>query len=457
MPVWFTKSLSFRARLMLGSAALSGVVLLVFIVATAFMVADNMTEEADQELRDRSEVIFESARRGQFFSDENPFDDKGTISAEEADLELELDSKLGDELYRSPGWPEFKKEGKFTTRGWLQTEKVDGRKWRVISRVSTDGMKMRLAIDLKEVQDEVSTMVVRYFRALPVALILIALGAWWLANRVVKPVQAIIATAERITPEGLGERVEEVNSADEIGRLSRVLNRMMGRLEAAFHQNRRFSSDASHELRTPLTVMQGKIESALQRREGNQTVLVDLLEQVQNLKSIVDSLLMFSRSDSGNLQIPDEEIDLSALVAEIAEDASFLAEEDGIDFQLELSDGVKERGDARLLKMAILNLMLNAIKYNLPEGGRVNCKLTAEGEISVLNTGPGISAEDQEKIFERFYRSDPARSSSQGKPGFGLGLSLARVIAEAHGGELRLERSGGGETVFVVRFGGVSE
>lgn len=449
-----TRSLSFRARLILGSALLSGVVLLVFIVATAYMVFDNMTEEADQVLRDRSEVIFVTARKGEFYSNQDkPFDDTASLSAEEADLELILlESPSGEVLSADIDWPEPKGEIKYTSQGWLTKEKVDGRLWRVISRTS-NGYKMRLAIDLREVKDEVDKMVSRYLRALPFALILIALGAWLLGNRVVRPVQAIIATAEKITAEGLGERVEEVDSGDEIGRLTRVLNRMIARLEATFQQSRRFSSDASHELRTPLTVMQGKIESELQRsdRVDEHPVLVDLLDQVQNLKSIVDSLLMFSRSDSGNLEVPNEAFDLSELVSGVGEDAEILAEEAEIKFELELAKDVRANGDARLVRLALFNVLQNAVKYNLPSGGRVSCKLASDGVVKISNTGPEISGEDAKKIFDRFYRADPSRG--KGKPGFGLGLSLARVIAEAHGGALWLDRSSGGETVFGVRFG----
>ena len=432
----FTRSLSFRARMIIGSAALSGIVLLVFIIATAYMVFDNMTEEADQELRDRSIAIFEAARKGQFSSELKPFEETASISAEVAELRLiRLESPSGDVIYENTDWPAPDGEVKFTQRGLLKTEKVDGMPWRVINRAA-DGYRLRLAIDLQEVRDEVMKMVRRYLRGLPVALILIALGAWWLANRVVRPVRSIIATAEKITPDGLGARVEELDSSDEIGRLTRVLNRMVARLEAAFYQTRRFSADASHELRTPLTVMQGKIEAELQRpgRGVEHPVLVDLLEQVQNLKSIVDSLLMFSRSDSGHMQIPDEEIDLSSLVADVAEDAELLAEEAGVRFEVDIVAGVGARGDARLLKLAIFNLMQNAVKFNLTEGGRVSCGLSPDGVVSISNTGPEISREDGERIFERFYRAGAPPSSPQGKPGLGLGLSLARVIAEAHGG-----------------------
>ena len=448
-----TRSLSFRARLILGSALLSGLVLLVFIIATAYMVFDNMTEEADQELRMHSEDIFETARQGQFISEDRPFDQTAFLSAEVAELRLiSLESPTGDVIFRDDDWPAPEKKVKYTSRGWLTNERVDGRLWRVISRKS-ERYHLRMAIDLGELKEEVGKMVSRYLRALPVALILIALGAWWLGNRVVRPVRSIIATAEKITAEGLGERVAEVDSGDEIGRLTRVLNRMIGRLEAAFHQTRRFSSDASHELRTPLTVMQGKIEGALQHsdREEDHPVLADLLEQVQHLKSIVDSLLMFSRSDSGNLEVPDEVFDFSELVSGVCEDAEMLAEEAGIRFEMKLAPGVEVKGDARLVRLALFNLLQNAVKYNLAEDGFVRVELSGTGVVRVTNTGPEISGEDAEKVFDRFYRADPSRG--KGKPGFGLGLSLARVIAEAHGGALWLDRSGGGETVFGARFG----
>ncbi|MGI9241128.1 MAG: hypothetical protein ACR2RV_10020, partial [Verrucomicrobiales bacterium] len=194
-----TRSLSFRARLILGSAALSGVVLLVFIGATAYMVFDNMTEEADQELRDRSEEIMELAREDGFSAMDVPDVTTASISAEIMEMRLIiLESPTGELLERDPDWPVAGADVKSTPQGWLRTEKVYGRLWRVISR-SAGGWNLRMAIDLREVQDEVMKMVRRYLRALPVALILIALGAWWLGNRVVRPVRAMIATAEKIT------------------------------------------------------------------------------------------------------------------------------------------------------------------------------------------------------------------------------------------------------------------
>ena len=162
------------------------------------------------------------------------------------------------------------------------------------------------------------------------ALLVIGFGAWWIAGRAVRPVQKIIATAENITVKGLGERVEGITSNDELGRLAGVLNQMMDRLEESFSQIKRFSADASHELKTPLAVMQGKIEAALQdqnQSSESNLVLVDLLERVGQLRSIIESLLMLSRSDAGGFVIESNKIDVSEMMSEITEDAEIIASE----------------------------------------------------------------------------------------------------------------------------------
>ena len=201
--------------------------------------------------------------------------------------------------------------------------------------------------------------------------------------------------------------------------------------------------------------MQGKIEAALQdhgEETERDTVLVDVLERVGQLRSIIDSLLMLSRSDAGSLIIEEQELDLSYLMAEIVEDAEVIAAEEGILFESKNgSPGFMVNGDERLLRLAISNLLTNATKYNVSEGGKIISDLSDSAnayQISISNTGPAIQDEIKEKIFERFYRVDTARGPS--KSGFGLGLSLARVIALAHGGALELSSSEGGTNCFVM-------
>jgi signal transduction histidine kinase len=454
-------ALSFRPRIALWSALLTGIVLLVFFAVSAWMVFDNMLEEADEELRIHTQRValeFEpdgggaAALKSSYFT---------TLSAEAAEVVLiEMTQvTVRDQVNRAPqiAWPEPEEKPLYTKKGWSVTRKIDHRRWREMSR-TIGQFRIRMAIDIAEIEDEIGNMVKRYFRAFPLALIFIGIGAWWVAGRAVKPIQKIIMTAEHITPAGLSERIEGVESADELGRLARVLNRMMGRIEGAFQQQRRFSSDASHELRTPLTVMQGKIEAALQQRDLDPEisgVFVELQERVGQLRSIIDSLLLLSRSDAGSL-VPDRgELSLAELLVDVFEDAEILAEEAGLHIETDIAVPVaKVSGDGRLLRLAISNLLTNAVKYNVADGGRgeIHCDLRAvDGGYAIIvrNTGPEISPADREKIFERFYRADPARGAA--KPGFGLGLSLSLVIARAHGGDLKYEGRLGGMNVFVLR------
>ena len=467
-------SLSFRFRIALWSALLSGTVLLVFLGFTSNMVRKTMTEEADYELKGFTADMVLTAQameEGGLLQTQLV----GTLSAERAEVRLielaeienlnesiinrsplSLEGALieGNQIFKEPDWPEPGKSIEWKPGGSNETVDHKDKTWRVMCR-TFDGYKVRMAIDLKEIRDEISKLMRRYFEVLPLALIIIGFGAWWIAGRVVRPIQKIIATAENITPQGLETRVQGVSSKDELGRLAGVLNQMMDRLESSFSQMKRFSADASHELKTPLAVMQGKIEAALQdhdERSEHDTLLVDLLDRVGQLRSIIDSLLMLSRSDAGSLIIEEQKLDISDLMSEIVEDAEVIAAEEGIFFQSENgSPGFVVNGDERLLRLAISNLLTNATKYNLSEGGKIISELkNTENayQISISNTGPAIEDEIKEKIFERFYRVDTARGP--GKSGFGLGLSLARVIAKAHGGELILSSSEGGVNCFVM-------
>lgn len=467
-------SLSFRFRIALWSALLSGTVLLVFLGFTSNMVRKTMTEEADYELKGFTADMVLTAQameEGGLLQTQLV----GTLSAERAEVRLielaeignlnesiinrsplSLEGALieGNQIFKEPDWPEPGKSIEWKPGGSNETVDHKDKTWRVMCR-TFDGYKVRMAIDLKEIRDEISKLMRRYFEVLPLALIIIGFGAWWIAGRVVRPIQKIIATAENITPQGLEARVQGVSSKDELGRLAGVLNQMMDRLESSFSQMKRFSADASHELKTPLAVMQGKIEAALQdhdERSEHNTLLVDLLDRVGQLRSIIDSLLMLSRSDAGSLIIEKQKLDISDLMSEIVEDAEVIAAEEGIFFQSENgSPGFVVNGDERLLRLAISNLLTNATKYNLSDGGKIISELkNTENayQISISNTGPAIEDEIKEKIFERFYRVDTARGP--GKLGFGLGLSLARVIATAHGGELILSSSEDGVNCFVM-------
>ena len=447
MKTWF----SFRAKVALWTALASGLVLVVFAGSMLFIVYDHMLEEADYELR-------KAAADAENRAKENPESIKNylvpsetTISAELVPLRyLSFTTPAGEELLKDSYWPRQKRpsfnktQGNFHTYRQVHPHWSDHHYWRVAALQSHDGYRAVIAVSMQEIIAEISRMARTHLTALPVALLVSGIIGWLVAGRAVRPVKVITNTAEIITAEGLDRRIPEPATQDEIGRLARVFNHMMARLENSFHQAARFSSNASHELRTPLTIMQGKLENAIQEASDDgdsQEVLVEMLEEVQRLKSITQSLLMFSKSDSGQLAMHREPVSLGPLLSSIHQDTEILIEDSGMDitFEFDQKENAEVIGDERLLRMALFNLHQNAVKFN-KDGGKITCSLEKQKNravIRVANTGSKISDEDRGRIFDRFFRTGSERRIE----GFGLGLSLARVIVEAHKGAIRLLKS----------------
>lgn len=284
--------------------------------------------------------------------------------------------------------------------------------------------------------------------AFPLALTLIAIGSWFLANRALQPVNRLREAIEKVTSQGLDKRVPNTGDADEFQQLTAQFNRMMERLERSFTQAARFSADAAHELKTPLAVLQGEIEQALQTASPETQVLLGrLLDEVQRLKSITQKLLLLARADAGQLSLHLEPLNLSAMVRELAEDVETAAPQ--LHITSTIADGISVMADRDLLHRLLQNLADNAMKYNR-DGGNIGFTLDAKNGIvrlQIANTGE-IAPEKREKIFDRFVRMDDARSRRV--DGAGLGLSLAREIARAHGGELTLEQSDNGIVAFML-------
>jgi two-component system, OmpR family, heavy metal sensor histidine kinase CusS len=331
---------------------------------------------------------------------------------------------------------------------------VGGEEWRFIA-VQERGFAVFSGLNITLSNPGVGQLRRSLFVGVPVALLLIAGGGWLVADRAMRPLRRITETAGRISVQDLSERMpRDPHSDPEIERLTEVLNAMMARLETSFNHASRFSADVSHELRTPITVMQGEIESALRECEpgkAEESSLLVLREELDRLKSIIRSLLMLSQADVGGLIRKLEPVDLFRELEALAEDAEILAEEAGLKFLAETEEGLIVPGESILLRQAILNLINNAIKFSV-EGGFVRLSGVRKGDevhVSVENDGPAIAGEDRERIFDRFFRADRARS--RGVDGFGLGLSLTRAIIEGHGGHVTLEGTEAGVTRFVIR------
>lgn len=344
----------------------------------------------------------------------------------------------------NPGLP--RKEPYFLTR------ESGAHAWR-LGVMGSPYTTLVIAANLDEFNAELSLLRNRFLTALPALLILIGGGAWFFAGRALRPVHALSDAVERITAKGLDQRLGVLGSDLEFRRLVKVFNAMMDRLEASFQQATRFSADASHELKTPLALLQLEIEQALASvppDSPSQATFSSLLDDVQRLKAIVQKLLLLSLADAGRLELHREPVRVGVLLQNVLEDAGALAS--GLNIESTSVDDVVVLADAVLLEQAVQNLVTNAIKYNRL-GGTVRLDLHADGGEAVLrvgNSGPGIAPADRARIFDRFFRADPARQRPE-IGGTGLGLSLSREIIRAQGGILELSRSDADWTEFVLR------
>jgi len=330
------------------------------------------------------------------------------------------------------------------------TARSDGETFRV-GVMSNPEATLALGLNLAPSFAEMVRLRRLFGLALPAALLLVALGGWWLAQRALRPVRALSRTAEGITVKGLDQRLQPFGDDQEFDRLIRVFNGMLDRLEKSFQQAVRFSADAAHELKTPLTILQGELASAVQAAppgSQQQQTLNRLLEEVQRLKTITRKLLLLSLADAGRLKPQAEPVNLAEIVQAAAEDAEVLGE--NLRLQLDVQQPAWVKGDSDLLRQVVQNLTTNAVKFNQP-GGTIAIHLVNRNglvSLAVSNSGPGIPPEDRRRVFERFYRVEKSRSRRV--DGAGLGLSLAREIARAHGGELTLTETTPGLTTFLL-------
>ncbi len=286
-----------------------------------------------------------------------------------------------------------------------------------------------------------------------VVLLLGLAGGWWIATRAIHPITDISATAVKIAAGDLSQRINVADTDNELGRLAGVLNSTFTRLESAFTQQRRFTSDAAHELRTPIAVMLTQTQTALSR-ERNSTEYRETVEAcqraAQRMRRLTESLLELARFDAGQESIKRLPFDLSRVARDCIEQIRPLAEERGVRIIAELP-ALECEGDSERLAQVITNLLTNAIQHN--PGG---CEVRVSGRnengtvlLGVTDSGRGIPESDLPHVFERFYRADKSRSGSSVNAG--LGLAISKAIVEAHGGSIEVSSQPGTATIFTIR------
>jgi heavy metal sensor kinase len=330
---------------------------------------------------------------------------------------------------------------------------------------------VQVASSLEDVEDALNTLFIILMIAVPFALMVASLGGQFLANKALKPVDNITQTARMITSQNLNQRIKPPKVKDEMSRLIETFNEMISRLDQSFRQIKQFSTDASHELKTPLTILKGEVEVTLRKKrmsdEYEQTLRSNL-EEINRMSQIVDDLLFLSRADIGEVRLNKEKIDLTEILNEVVVQMNILAQAKNIRIETSNHHGdIHIFGDALRIRELFLNLIENGIKYTEDRGSihviltkddlphdrsapdRIEGEQTEFVKIIVSDTGIGIAKEDQERIFDRFFRVDKARSREQG--GSGLGLSISKWIVEAHHGEITVESEIEKGSSFIVK------
>ena len=427
---------SVRMRLTLWYAGALGVALAAYAVFVYLVIWGVLSAQVDRQLQQDIGVTLRMLedRNGTLVWDE---DEEGAM---DAIPRVEVVSSQGAVLFHSPSFPK-------DLSGGFRVLEMDGTVEEHLP------VHLRAARPTAPMHRELRFLAFVLACGIPLAVLLAGGGGYLMARGALAPIDRMAARAAAITAERLSERLPVANPHDELGRLGVVFNQAFARLEASFDQLRRFTADASHELRTPLTALRSIGEVGLDQPRGGEEyrdIIGSMLEEADRLARLVESLLVLSRADGGQIRLGSEPVDLAALARDVADQLAVLAEEKSQRVDVHAPCEVPFVVDPAVLRRAVINLVDNAIKYS-PEGAAI--RVSVEGRdgraiIEVRDEGPGIAEEHRPHVFDRFYRVDKARSREFG--GVGLGLSIARWAVEAHGGVIEVESEPGAGSTFRI-------
>lgn len=448
---------SIRLRLTAWYALIFAVVLAVFTTGVYFAVRNSLREQLDDSLATRALLLAPLVTTD---ASGRPSLDLagGAVSVEDSYVRLyDASGELRSESNGPSPRPEVPAAEVARARSGETRRKTIGT-GDAESRVRIIPVEQRGAIvgvlevgeSAEEVGETMRSVLIALAVAAPIALLAGVGGAWWLSSRALSPIDRITRAAGEISTGGdLRRRLDLDLPDDEVGRLARTLDAMIERLDAAFERQRRFTADASHQLRTPLTALRGQIDVVLGRPRDSaeyERVLRAADVQVARMNALVESLLTLARADTGVLRPQRDRVEFAAVVEAVAEQVRGDAAASGLELRIEHGPpDTFAAADESLLAQALLNLADNAVRYT--RAGAVTLGWTggARPSLFVRDTGPGIPSEQRERVFERFYRVDPAAPG-----GTGLGLSIVRAIADAHGWDLTVQSRADGTTITLV-------
>jgi heavy metal sensor kinase len=448
---------SIRVRLTGWYAVVLGLMLVVYATATFVAVRQEFQEQLDDQLHDD----FESAE-GYL----TPAPDGRMAWSGDRRHDADNDEDRGSDVW-SPNGEQIARSG---VSGALppvalagvgaqpryESVAAGGRRWRTLTGTTLVGGRsvvLRVSRSEERLRAQLSEVLEVLVLGLPLVIVLAGLGGYLLARRALAPIDHLAVEARRVTAERLHERISVPNQHDEIGRLAAVINDAFARLESSFDKLRRFTADASHELRTPLAVIRGIGEAGLvvtRTPAEYKEAIGSMLEEIDRLTTLVDTLLRLSHGDAGSVHLSREPLDLGQLTREVAASLALLAEERRQQISIQAAESVPVNADRLVLREAITNVIDNAIKYSPAAASIVVSIRTVDDHavVDVTDQGPGIAAEHRERIFDRFFRVDTARSRDAG--GTGLGLAIAKWAVEINGGQISVAPGSTGGSVFRI-------
>ncbi len=450
MKAWWQRK-SLRMRLTLWYGAVTALILIAFGLCLLVFVGQRLRTELDRQLRIDFDIIGFQLER----------DAAGNV------LWLPVGSHGNEGMTRMATWFEvWSQDDKLLLRHWpvddskigaglpapaggelrfSSTELESDLHVRIMerpARVDHESVIVRVIRDETDMRRALGEIAALLALGLPVAVGLSAVGGYFIARRSLSPVRQMATRARRISADSLSERLPVQNPHDELGELATVFNQTLERIDKAFAELKRFTADASHELRTPLTALRTVGEVGLREArtvDALREVIGSMLEEAQRLTDLVQALLSLSRAQSGEQPLVKEEVSLGELLREVRDSMVVLAAEKKQEVLVECDEEATVLAARPFLRQALLNLVHNAIRYSPADSTiSLNCAQRANNAIiEVADEGPGIAREHLEKIFERFYRIDKARSRQAG--GAGLGLAIAKWSIERQGGRIEVE------------------
>ena len=444
---------SIRLRLTSWYAAALSLLLVIYASATFVAVRHEFLEQLDDQLQDdftaAESLLTRTPSNRVAWTGDRHHDSENAI---------EVWSAQGEQVYRSATSTALPPVAMTTGTAQPRYDSIvaNGHRWRTLAASSVVGgtaVVLRVSRSEERLRNQLWEILVVLVLGLPVVVVLAGLGGYVLARRALVPIDHLASEARRITADRLHERLSVPNQNDEIGRLAAVINETFARLESSFDQLRRFTADASHELRTPLAVIRGTGEVGLAEARTVaecKEAMGSMLEEVDRLTGLVDTLLRLSYGDAGTIRLSRQVTDLGELVKEVTASLAILAEERGQKLGINVSDDVNVIVDRLVLREAISNIVDNAIKYSRADV-TIDVRVQSRGGhavVEIVDRGPGIPAEHRQRIFDRFFRVDQARSRESG--GTGLGLAIAKWAVEANEGQIEVEDAPAAGSVFRI-------